>query len=152
MEAIKALQWGISALFSRPEWKDPNTLHIASGFFGDWLDIAEGYVYIEEGRITCKVRFKWPLMSLVLREKTLSDVGAMAVEVAGRPFDSKEVFIVQRDGKVAAYEPTIGPGGTTRGPERADPSRPDDHRRARASRTDMFFRHRADDSGRCRRH
>ena len=26
MEAVKALQWGISALFSKPEWKDSKTL------------------------------------------------------------------------------------------------------------------------------
>jgi len=94
MDAVKALQWGLSALFSKPEWKDPNTLHITSGVGPALFDIAEGYVSFEEGQITCKVRFKWPLSSFILKDKTLSDVGAMAIEVAGTPFDSKEVFIV----------------------------------------------------------
>jgi hypothetical protein len=85
---------GLSALFSKPESKDPNTLHITSGMGPALFDIAEGYVSFEEGQITCKVRFKWPLSSYILKEKTLSDVGAMAIEVAGTPFDSKEVFIV----------------------------------------------------------
>ena len=49
---------------------------------------------MEESRTTCKLRFNWLLAGLVLREKTLSDVGAMAVEVAGAPVESKEVFIV----------------------------------------------------------
>ncbi len=94
MDAVKALQWGLPALFSKPEWKDSNTLHITSGFGPSLFDVAEGYVSFEEGQITCKVRFKWPFINLVLKDKTLSDVGTMAIEVAGTPFDSKEVFIV----------------------------------------------------------
>jgi predicted nucleotide-binding protein len=95
MEAVKALQWGISGMFSKPEWKDPNTLHITSGVGPALFDIAEGYVFMEQGRITCKLRFKWPFLSLFLKEKTLSDVGTMATEVAGStPYGSKEVFIV----------------------------------------------------------
>src|SRR5690348_7646859 len=91
IDAIKALQWGFSALFSRPEWKDSNTLHITSGLGPSLFDIAEGLVSIEQGQITCKLRFKMPFASFLLKDKTLSDVGAMAIEVAGRPLDSKEV-------------------------------------------------------------
>lgn len=94
IDAIKALQWGLPALFSKPEWKDSNTLHITSGVGPSFFDVAEGYVSFEESLITCRVRFKWPFISFVLKDKTLSDVGTMAVEVAGTPFDSKEVFIV----------------------------------------------------------
>ena len=94
IEAVKALQWGLSGIFSKPEWKDANTLQITSGLGPAFLDIVEGLVSIKEGVITSKVRFKWPFLSLILKEKTLADVGAMAVEVAGTPPDSKEVFIV----------------------------------------------------------
>jgi len=96
MDAIKALQWGISALFSKPEWKDSNTLRITSGVGPDWLAVVEGFVSMEEGQITSKLRFKWPFVSFILQDKTLSDVGAMAVEVAGTrtPSDSKEIFVV----------------------------------------------------------
>ena len=94
MDAIKALQWGLPALTAKPEWKDSNTLHITSGLGPPIFDVAEGYVLFEPGQITCRVRFKLPLASFLLKDKTLSDVGAMALDVAGKPFDSKEVFIV----------------------------------------------------------
>jgi hypothetical protein len=93
-DAIKALQWGLSALFSKPEWRDSRTLRITTGLGPALFNIAEGFVFMEEGRITCKVRFKWPFLSVVLKDKTLSDVGTMAVEVAGTPLYSREVFIV----------------------------------------------------------
>jgi hypothetical protein len=94
-DAVKALQWGIPALISKPRWEDSNTLHITSGFGPSFFDIAEGYVLMEQGQITCKVRFlRWPFSSFFLLNKTLSDVGTMAIEVAGTPLDSKEVFIV----------------------------------------------------------
>ena len=98
---MKALQWGLPALFAKPEWKDPTTLHITSGLGPAFLDIAEGYVSFVEGQITCKVRFKWPGLSLFLTDKTLSDIGAMAVEVAGTPFASREVFIVHGHSETA---------------------------------------------------
>ena len=96
MDAVKALQWGISALFSKPEWKDSKTLRITSGLGPSFFDIVEGYVQLDEGQITCKLRFRWPFVNLLLQDKTLSDVGAMAVEVAGTrsPADSKEIFVV----------------------------------------------------------
>jgi hypothetical protein len=94
MDAIKELHWGLSALTAKPVWEDANTLHITSGFGPSIFDIAEGYVLFAPGLITCKVRFKLPFASFLLKEKTLSDVGAMALDVAGKPFDSKEVFIV----------------------------------------------------------
>src|SRR5216684_134206 len=95
MDAVKALQWGLPSLFSKPKWKDSTTLHITSGFGPAFFDIAEGYVFMEEGQITCKLRFlRWPFLSFFLQDKTLSDVGAMALEVAGTKFESKEVFIV----------------------------------------------------------
>src|SRR4051794_33933208 len=77
MDAVKALQWGLPALTAKPEWKDPATLHIISGFGPSAFDIAEGYVVLENGQITCKVRFKMPFASFFLKDKTLSDVGAM---------------------------------------------------------------------------
>src|SRR5690349_17148582 len=83
MEAVKALQWGFSALFSKPEWKDSNTLHITSGLGPSIFNVAEGYVLLEPGLITCKIRFIWPFINYLLKDKTLADVGAMAVEVAG---------------------------------------------------------------------
>ena len=43
-------------------------------------------------------------MSLLLKDKTLSDVGAMAVEVAGAPLQSKEVFIVHGHSETAKSE------------------------------------------------
>jgi hypothetical protein len=101
MEAIKALQWGFSALFSKPEWKNSNTLYITSGIGPSLFNIVEAYVLIEQGRITSKLRFTWPLISFFLKDKTLSDVGAMAIEVAGRPPDSKEVFIVHGHSETA---------------------------------------------------
>jgi predicted nucleotide-binding protein len=106
MEAVKALQWGIPALFSKPEWKDSKTLHITSGLGPALFDIAEGYVYVEEGQITCKLRFRWPLVNLLIKDKTLSDVGAMAVEVAGTrsPSDSKEIFIVHGHSETAKLQ------------------------------------------------
>ena len=100
-DAIKALQWGLSALFSKPEWKDSNTLYITSGLGPSLLDIAEGYVFMDPGRITCKLRFKWPFLSILLKEKTLADVGAMAIEVAGTTHDSKEIFIVHGHSEAA---------------------------------------------------
>jgi hypothetical protein len=103
-DAVKALQWGISALFSKPEWTDTNTLHITTGLGPAIFDMAEGYVVMEEGRITCKLRFKMPFLSFVLRDKTLSDVGTMAVEVAGAPLDSKEVFIVHGHSETAKLQ------------------------------------------------
>lgn len=93
-DSTKALQWGLSGLFSKPEWKDSNTLHITSGLGPSLFDIAEGYVSFEPGQISCKLRFKWPFLDIFLRDKTLADVGGMAVEVAGTMHDSKEVFIV----------------------------------------------------------
>jgi hypothetical protein len=45
IDAVKALQWGLSGLFSKPEWKDPNTLRITSGFGPELFDIAEGFVF-----------------------------------------------------------------------------------------------------------
>jgi len=103
MDAVKALQWGISALFSKPDWKDSKTLRITSGVGPDWLSVVEGFVSMEEGQITTKFRFKWPFVSFILQDKTLSDVGAMAVEVAGTrsPSDSKEVFIVHGHSETA---------------------------------------------------
>lgn len=101
LEAVKALQWGLPALFAKPEWRDPNTLHIASGIGPAFFDIAEGYVSMEQGLITCRVRFKWPGLSFFLTDKTLSDIGAMAVEVAGTPFASREVFIVHGHSETA---------------------------------------------------
>src|SRR5437763_12700302 len=91
---------GPLSLFSKPEWKDSRTLHITSGFGPAFFDVAEGFVAMEEGQITCKVRFMW-LSSVLLKDKTLSDVGAMAVEVAGAPVDSKEVFIVHGHSETA---------------------------------------------------
>jgi predicted nucleotide-binding protein len=88
-------------LFSKPEWDDPNTLHVTIGLGPRLFDIAEGYVYLEQEKITCKVRFKWPFVSTFLRDKTLSDVGAMAVEVAGAPLQSKEIFIVHGHSEAA---------------------------------------------------
>ena len=58
IDAVKALQWGISALFSKPEWKDPNTLHITTGIGLALFDFVEGFVLLEQGEITCKLRFK----------------------------------------------------------------------------------------------
>ncbi|HET9284193.1 MAG TPA: nucleotide-binding protein [Candidatus Angelobacter sp.] len=101
IEAVKALQWGFSALFSRPLWKDSNTLYITSGLGPSFFDIAEGYVLFEPGMITCKLRFKQPFLSLLLKEKTLSDVGAMAIEVSGVMRDSKEIFIVHGHSETA---------------------------------------------------
>lgn len=103
MEAVKALQWGVSALFSKPEWKDSKTLRITSGFGPALFDIVEGYVSLDEGVITSKLRFRWPFVNLLIQEKTLSDVGAMAVEVAGTrsPADSKEIFIVHGHSETA---------------------------------------------------
>jgi len=93
VDAVKALHWGWSSLFAKPMWEGSNTLHITSGL--RFFDIADGYVYFEEGQITCKLRLKWAFPGLFLQDKTLSDVGAMAIEVAGTPsFDSKDVFIV----------------------------------------------------------
>ncbi len=94
MDAVKALQWGLPALTSKPTWEDANTLHITNGFGPSVFDVVEGYVLFETGQITSKVRFRWPLSGFLLKDKTLSDVGAMALDVAGRPFDSKEIFIV----------------------------------------------------------
>jgi len=96
MDAIKALQWGMSAIFSKPEWKDSKTLRVTSGVGPDWFAVVEALVTIEEGQITSKFRFRWPLVNFLLEAKTLSDVGAMAVEVAGArtPSDSKEIFVV----------------------------------------------------------
>ena len=101
---MKALQWGISALFSKPEWKDPNTLHITTGIGLALFDFAEGFVLLEQGEITSKLRFKWPFLSFFLMDKTLSDVGAMALEVAGARFDSKEVFIVHGHSETAKLQ------------------------------------------------
>jgi len=101
IDAVEALQWGMSALFSKPEWKDPTTLHITSGLGPALFDVAEGYVYLEKGQITSRLRFKWRFSSLLLETKTLSDVGAMAIKVAGVPFDSKEVFIVHGHNEMA---------------------------------------------------
>lgn len=86
LEATRALQWGLSALFSVHYWDGP-TLRISSPG-------TQGEVHLEEGYLTCKVRFTWPLMETILKDKTLSDVGAMMIEVAGAPVGSKEVFIV----------------------------------------------------------
>ncbi len=94
MEAVKVMQWGLSALFCKPEWKDHNTLHITAGFGPALFDAVEGYVLMEEGQFTCKVRFKWPFLSFFIKDKTLADVGAMCVEVAGTPLGSKEIFVV----------------------------------------------------------
>jgi hypothetical protein len=103
IDAVKALQWGISALFSKPEWRDPKTLRITSGLGPAFFDIAEGYVHFDEGHITCKIRFRWPFVNLFFQDKTLSDVGAMAIEVAGTrsPADSKEIFIVHGHSETA---------------------------------------------------
>ncbi|HEY6251396.1 MAG TPA: nucleotide-binding protein [Candidatus Angelobacter sp.] len=103
IDAVKALQWGISALFSKPEWKDSKTLRITSGFGPAFFDMVEGMVSAEEGEITTKLRFRWPFVSLLIQDKTLSDVGAMAVEVAGTrsPADSKEIFIVHGHSETA---------------------------------------------------
>lgn len=54
--------------------------------------------------ITCKLRFKQPFFSLLLKEKTLSDVGAMAIEVSGMMRDSKEIFIVHGHSETAKTE------------------------------------------------
>ena len=94
IDAVKALQWGLPALTAKPKWEDSNTLHITSGIGPSIFDVAEGYVLFEQGQITSKIRFRWPFSSFFLKDKTLSDVGAMGVDVAGKPFDSKEVFIV----------------------------------------------------------
>ena len=96
IDAIKALQWGMSAIFSKPEWKDSKTLRVTSGVGPDWLAVVEALVSFEEGQITSKLRFRWPFVNFILQDKTLSDVGAMAIEVAGMrsPADSKEIFIV----------------------------------------------------------
>ena|SRR5713101_976868 len=101
IEAVKVMQWGLSALFCKPEWKDQNTLHITAGFGPALFDAVEGYVLMEQGQFTCKVRFKWPFLSFFLKDKTLSDVGAMCVEVAGTQFDSKEVFVVHGHNETA---------------------------------------------------
>jgi len=101
MEAVKALQWGFSALFSKPEWKDSNTLRITSGLGPSIFNVAEGYVLLEPGLITCKIRFIWPFINYLLKDKTLADVGAMAVEVAGGTRDSKEIFIVHGHSEAA---------------------------------------------------
>src|SRR5262245_34712051 len=94
VDAVKALQWGLTALFARPQWKDSNTLYITSGLGPSLFDLVEGHVFLEPGCISCKVRFKLPFVSFFLRDKTLADVGAMAVEVADTMLDSKEIFIV----------------------------------------------------------
>lgn len=106
MEAVKALQWGISALISKPEWKDSKTLRITAGFGPHLFDVVEGLVSLDEGVITSKVRFRLPFVSLLLQDKTLSDVGAMAVEVAGTrsPADSKEIFIVHGHSETAKIQ------------------------------------------------
>jgi len=101
MEAVKALQWGFSALFSKPEWKDSNTLRITSGLGPSIFNVVEGYVLLEPGLITCKLRFTWPFINYLLKDKTLADVGAMAVEVAGGTHDSKEIFIVHGHSEAA---------------------------------------------------
>lgn len=101
MDSTKALQWGLSSLFSKPEWKDANTLHISSGLGPALFDIAEGFVYLEPGQITCKLRFKWPFLDIFLKDKTLADVGAMGIEVAGTMRDSKEIFIVHGHSETA---------------------------------------------------
>jgi CAP12/Pycsar effector protein, TIR domain len=104
LETVKALQWGFSALFSKPEWKDSNTLYITSGFGPEIFDIAEGFVFLEPGMITSKLRFRLPLSGLLLKDKTLKDVGAMAVEVAGAMRDSKEIFIVHGHSETAKVQ------------------------------------------------
>ena len=101
MEAVKALQWGFSGLFCKPTWKDSNTLYITSGLGPSIFDIVEGYVLLEPGLITCKLRFKQPFVSFLLKDKTLSDVGTMAIEVAGTMRDSKEIFIVHGHSETA---------------------------------------------------
>ncbi|HKE31484.1 MAG TPA: nucleotide-binding protein [Candidatus Angelobacter sp.] len=103
VDGIKALQWGINGLFSRPEWKDPKTLRITSGVGPDWLAVVEGLVTMEEGQITSKLRFRWPFVSFLLEPKVLADVGTMCIEVAGTrsPADSKEIFIVHGHSETA---------------------------------------------------
>lgn len=103
IDAVKALQWGISGLFSKPEWKDSKTLRITSGLGPSFFDVVEGYVSVDDGVITSKLRFRWPFVNLLIQDKTLSDVGAMAIEVAGTrsPADSKEIFIVHGHSETA---------------------------------------------------
>lgn len=101
MDGVKALQWGLNAIFSKLEWKDPNTVYITAGFGPALFDVVEGYVFMEPGQVTSKLRFKWPFVGLILRAKVLSDVGAMAIEVSGTPFESKEVFIVHGHSETA---------------------------------------------------
>lgn len=101
IDAVKALQWGLSGLFSKPVWKGPNELHVTSGLGPSYLDIVEGHVIVEEHKITSKVRFLWPFLSVFLKDKTLADVGSMALEVAGTPLESKEVFIVHGHSETA---------------------------------------------------
>src|SRR5215470_5590508 len=103
IDAIKALQWGMSAIFSKPEWKDSKTLRVTSGVGPDWLAVVEALVSFEEGQVTSRLRFRWPFVNFILQDKTLSDVGAMAIEVAGMrsPADSKEIFIVHGHSETA---------------------------------------------------
>lgn len=103
IDAVKALQWGMSALFSKPEWKDSKTLHITAGVGPSFFDVVEGHLSVDNGVITSKIRFRWPFVNLLIQEKALSDVGAMAVEVAGTrsPADSKEIFIVHGHSETA---------------------------------------------------
>ena len=157
LDAVKGLQWGINALFSKPVWRDSTTLHIRAGFGPAFLDVAEGYVFIEEGQVICKVRFIWPFISLVIKDKTLSDIGAMAIDVAGSPFESKEVFIVHGHSETAKTQlkkPFGSPRPRARHSGRTDPSRSHDHGGARVLFNHFFFCDRAHDprrSGRGRR-
>jgi hypothetical protein len=113
MEAVKALRWGISGLFCKPEWKDSKTLRITAGFGPSFYDVVEGHVAVDGGVITSKVRFRWLFVNLLIQDKTLSDVGAMAAEVAGTrsPADSKEIFIV-RDHSETAKTPFVAEPST----------------------------------------
>lgn len=85
LDATRGLAQGLSGLLNTHEWHGQE-LHVHT------LGV-QGIVTYEPGELTCKVKIGFP--ATFLKEKILSDVGALTVDVAGSPAaGDKDVFIV----------------------------------------------------------